>query len=88
MSRVARTALTAVVLALAGISALAQARVIYSATADAHSDIAQAISTAVKAHKRIILDFGGNCAATARCWTSTSTSRLPLADLKYRTSAV
>src|SRR5271166_3679533 len=60
MSRLARTALTAVVFALAGISALAQARVIYSATADAHADIAQATSTALKAHKRIILDFGGN----------------------------
>ncbi len=60
MSRVARTALAAILFSLAGISALAQARVIYSATADAHADIAQATSTATKAHKRIILDFGGN----------------------------
>jgi len=60
MSRVARTALVAVIFGLAGISALAQARVIYSATADAHADIARATSTALKAHKRIILDFGGN----------------------------
>jgi thioredoxin 1 len=60
MSRVARRALVTVLFSLAGISALAQARVIYSATADAHADIAQATSTAAKAHKRIILDFGGN----------------------------
>ena len=60
MSRLARTALIAALFTLAGISALAQARVIYSATADAHADIAQATSTALKAHKRIILDFGGN----------------------------
>jgi thioredoxin 1 len=43
-----------------GISATAQSRVIYSATADPHADIAQAIKTASKMHKNIILDFGGN----------------------------
>ncbi len=46
--------------ALAGISAVAQSRIIYSATADAHADIAQAIKTATTEHKHIILDFGGN----------------------------
>jgi thioredoxin 1 len=43
-----------------GISAAAQTRVIYSATADPHADIAQAIKTATADHKHIILDFGGN----------------------------
>jgi thioredoxin 1 len=44
----------------AGISATAQSRIIYSATADPHADIAQAIKTATAEHKHIILDFGGN----------------------------
>jgi thioredoxin 1 len=43
-----------------GISAAAQSRIIYSATADPHADIAQAIKTATAQHKHIILDFGGN----------------------------
>jgi len=45
---------------LAGISAAAQNRVIYSDTADPHADIAAAIKTATAQHKHIILDFGGN----------------------------
>lgn len=49
----------AVALAL-GISATAQTRIIYSATADPHADIATAIKTATAQHKNIILDFGGN----------------------------
>src|SRR5271170_2263899 len=60
MPSVARKALITVLFTLAGISALAENRIIYSATADAHADIAQAIQTAGQAHKRIILDFGGN----------------------------
>ena len=60
MPSVVRRVAFAAVLALAGISAVAQSRIIYSATADAHSDIAQAIKTATTAHKHIILDFGGN----------------------------
>ena len=43
-----------------GISATAQSRIIYSATADPHADIAQAVQTATSEHKHIILDFGGN----------------------------
>ena len=43
-----------------GISATAQSRIIYSATADPHADIAQAVKTATSEHKHIILDFGGN----------------------------
>lgn len=38
----------------------AQARIIYSDTADAHVDIAQGLRTALQQHKRVILDFGGN----------------------------
>jgi thioredoxin 1 len=60
MPSVVRRVAFAAVLALAGISAVAQSRIIYSATADAHTDIAQAIKTATTAHKHIILDFGGN----------------------------
>ncbi|MBV8672865.1 MAG: thioredoxin family protein [Acidobacteriaceae bacterium] len=43
-----------------GISATAQSRIIYSATADPHADIAQAVKTATSEHKHIILDVGGN----------------------------
>jgi thioredoxin 1 len=60
MSRAVRNGLIAVLFTLAGISAMAQGRVLYSATADAHADIAQAIQTASRTHKHIILDFGGN----------------------------
>jgi len=35
-------------------------RVIYSETADPRADIQQALATAAKEHKRVILDFGGN----------------------------
>jgi thioredoxin 1 len=60
MSSIAKKAAVAVVIALASLSALAQNRIIYSATADAHADIAAAIKTASESHKHIILDFGGN----------------------------
>jgi thiol:disulfide interchange protein len=63
MSSFARRAVFAAVLALAGISAAAQSRILYSATADAHADIAQAIKTAAQQRKNIILDFGGNWCA-------------------------
>ncbi len=59
MLSVAHKIVVAATLAL-GISATAQTRVIYSATADPHADIAQAIKTATADHKHIILDFGGN----------------------------
>lgn len=58
--RMLRRIAAAVVLLSAGMLASAQYRVIYSATADAHADIAQAVRTASREHKRIILDFGGN----------------------------
>lgn len=60
MPSVVRRVAFVAVLTLAGISAVAQSRTIYSATADAHTDIAQAIKTATTEHKHIILDFGGN----------------------------
>jgi len=59
MLSVAHKIVVAATLAL-GISATAQTHVIYSATADPHADIAQAIKTATADHKHIILDFGGN----------------------------
>ena len=59
MPSFAQKLIVGAVLAL-GISAAAQNRIIYSATADAHADIAQAIKTATSEHKHIILDFGGN----------------------------
>lgn len=58
--RIMRRIAAAVVLLSAGVLASAQYRIIYSATANAHADIAQAIRTASHEHKRIILDFGGN----------------------------
>jgi len=61
MTAVTRRALFAAIFVVAGISmAAAQGRIIYSATADPHADIAQAVKTASKTHKHIILDFGGN----------------------------
>ena len=60
MFHTARKAFAAVLFLTAGVFASAQNRIIYSATADAHADIAQAIRTATHEHKRIILDFGGN----------------------------
>jgi thiol:disulfide interchange protein len=56
----ARKTLAAFVLLSAGVVASAQTRVIYSATADAHAEIAQAIQIATKEHKHVLLDFGGN----------------------------
>ena len=53
-------AVFAAALALTGASALAQGRIIYSDTADAHADIAAALNTAAHEHKRVILDFGGD----------------------------
>jgi thiol:disulfide interchange protein len=41
-------------------SAYAASRIIYNETADAHADIQQALATATKEHKRVIVDFGGN----------------------------
>ena len=59
MPKIAQKFVLAAMLAL-GTSAMAQGRIIYSATADPHADIAQAIKVATKQHKHIILDFGGN----------------------------
>ncbi|MBX6359413.1 thioredoxin family protein [Pseudacidobacterium ailaaui] len=42
------------------LAASGQGRTIYSDTADAHKDIAQALAQARREHKRVILDFGGN----------------------------
>jgi thiol:disulfide interchange protein len=55
-----RTAIASALFVLATLAATAQSRVIYSDTADANHDIAQALVTAQHEHKRVILDFGGN----------------------------
>jgi thiol:disulfide interchange protein len=60
MCRAMHKAFAALLFLTAGVFGAAQNRIIYSATADAHADIAQAIRTATQEHKRIILDFGGN----------------------------
>ena len=60
MFRAMRNAVAALVVLSAAIAASAQYRILYSATADAHADIAQAIRTAAHEHKRVLLDFGGN----------------------------
>jgi len=57
---VKRSFVLAALLTIAGITAQAQTRNIYSDTADAHHDVAQALITAQHEHKRVILDFGGN----------------------------
>src|ERR1700757_3091871 len=59
MPNVVKKIVLAAILAV-GFSATPQTRVIYSATADPHADIAQAIRTATAQRKHIILDFGGN----------------------------
>ncbi len=41
-------------------AAFAGTRVIYNESADPHADIQQALATAAKEHKRVIVDFGGN----------------------------
>jgi thiol:disulfide interchange protein len=60
MFRAARNTVAALVVLTAGVLASAQYRIIYSATANAHADIAQAIHAAAREHKRVLLDFGGN----------------------------
>jgi thiol:disulfide interchange protein len=40
--------------------AFSGARIIYNEAADAHADIQQALATAAKEHKRVLVDFGGN----------------------------
>jgi thioredoxin 1 len=50
----------AAVLVLTNVSAFSQLPNIYSDTADAHADIARALHTAAREHKRVIVDFGGN----------------------------
>jgi thiol:disulfide interchange protein len=55
-----RSVVTSAIFLLAALVASAQSRIIYSDTADAHHDIAQALVTAQHEHKRVILDFGGN----------------------------
>ena len=61
MNMMKRSLMTvAALLTLAGASALAQGRMIYSDTANAHADIAQALHAAALQHKHVIVDFGGN----------------------------
>lgn len=60
MFRAARNSIVAIVVLTASVFALAQYRIIYSTNANAHEDIARAIRTANREHKRILLDFGGN----------------------------
>jgi thiol:disulfide interchange protein len=60
MLHTVRRTFAAILLLTAGTFASAQNRIIYSDTANAHADIAQAIHNAAREHKRVILDFGGN----------------------------
>ena len=63
MLRIPKLPLLTAILVVAAVtvsSALADTRQIYSPTADAHGDIQQALSAAVREHKRVIVDFGGN----------------------------
>lgn len=56
----ARVAAAFLIVAIFTFAVSAQTRNIYSDSADAHHDIAQALVTAQHEHKRVILDFGGN----------------------------
>ncbi len=60
MFRAARNCSVTLLLLTTCFFASAQGRNIYSATADAHAEVAQAIRTAAQEHKRVLLDFGGN----------------------------
>lgn len=55
-----RSLIAAIVFTVAGSAAWAQSRIIYPAPAQAQADVTQAIRTAAREHKRVILDFGGN----------------------------
>ena len=54
------SAIVAVVVAFAFVSARSAERDIYPAPGQAKSDLAAALAASAAAHKRIILDFGGN----------------------------
>ena len=60
MKAIRKSLLGLAAMVVASVSALGQGRMIYSDTADAHAEIAQAVRTAASEHKHIILDFGGN----------------------------
>ncbi|HUY80168.1 MAG TPA: thioredoxin family protein [Acidobacteriaceae bacterium] len=61
--RAARNTIAALIVLTTGVFASAQYRILFSPTANAHAEIARAIRTATREHKRIILDFGGNWCA-------------------------
>lgn len=52
--------ISAAILVLLTTPAFAQFRNVYSDTADAHSEIRDALARAAREHKRVLLDFGGN----------------------------
>lgn len=61
MERLLRTSLFAILFVTLAVSAApAQTRQIYSDTADAHAQIKQALASAAREHKNVLLDFGGN----------------------------
>lgn len=55
-----RSLAVAALMLLGAAVALPSGRTIYPDPAQAHTDIAAALRTAAKAHKRVLLDFGGN----------------------------
>lgn len=63
MNVLRKTVFAAAAFMLASAFALAQGRILYSDSADAHADIAQALHSAMQEHKRVIVDFGGNWCA-------------------------
>lgn len=60
MRHAVRSLVAAVVIIAAGAFASAQSRIIYPDASQAQADVTQAIHTAAREHKRVILDFGGN----------------------------
>ena len=60
MTRKITLALLAVVSIVPAFAQQFQPRHIYDENADAHAEIRDALATAAREHKRVILDFGGN----------------------------
>ena len=64
MTRKTTSAVLALLAAVCALPAFAQQqfhpRHIYDEAADAHADVRDALATAAREHKRVILDFGGN----------------------------
>lgn len=55
-----KTMLVAAAILLTALAANSASREIYPDPSQAHADLANALKTAARAHKRVLIDFGGN----------------------------